>query len=96
MGNCLVYRVEEEYEEEPNVIKNKLYTIYEQQVKFVDEYEKKHPTDTYNDYIYRKQFKRASVYEKILSWKKLIKNNTKFASLVNSRNTLTKDYYSHG
>lgn len=28
--------------------------------------------------------------------KKLIKNNTKFASLVNSRNTLTKDYYSHG
>lgn len=41
MGNCLVYRVEEEeYEEEPNVIKNKLYTIRERQVKFVDEYEK--------------------------------------------------------
>lgn len=67
MGNCLVYRVDEEYEEEPNVTKNKLYTIRERQVKFVDEYEKKHPTDTYNDYIYRKQFKRASVYEKILS-----------------------------
>ena len=67
MGNCLVYRVEEEYEEEPNVIKNKLYTIRERQVKFVDEYENKHPTDTYNDYIYRKQSKRKSVYEKILS-----------------------------
>lgn len=67
MGNCLVYRVDEEYEEEPNVIKNKLYTIQERQVKFVDEYERKHPTDTYNDYIYRKQLKRTSVYEKILS-----------------------------
>tara|TARA_Y100000389_G_scaffold196124_1_gene228518 strand:+ start:1407 stop:1613 length:207 start_codon:yes stop_codon:yes gene_type:complete len=68
MGNCLVYKATiEEYEEEPNVIKNKLYTVRERKVKFVDENEKKHPTDTYNDYIYRKQLKRTSVYEKILS-----------------------------
>jgi hypothetical protein len=63
MGNCLVYRVEEEIEEEP-VKKNKLYTIRERQVKFVDEHEKQHPIDTYNDYIYRKQLKKTSVYER--------------------------------
>ena len=42
MGNCLVYKATvEEYEEEPNVIKNKLYTVRERKVKFVDENEKK-------------------------------------------------------
>lgn len=41
MGNCLGYRATVEEIEEPNVIKNKLYTIRERQVKFVDKNENK-------------------------------------------------------